>query len=216
MTNIKKLRKLLGYTQANFSQLLSVSRSTVAMWETSSQEPNYDTLKTITQLFYVPADFVMGRGIFSKWNDILKYYDDVSDELRTLLPPGLCMPTFSGSKTLVAWLDTRLYGEMDELELVRWFDFSVGDISIVPTGETAPYTPKARVDISFTPIFSSLIKTYNPDSKVTIYTPKHMKLLSLFEVLNDEGQDRLIEQADDMVRSEKYIKISPLRLGQEK
>ena len=43
-----------------------------------------------------------------------------------------------------------------------------------------------------------------------------MKLLSLFEVLNDEGQDRLIEQADDMVRSEKYIKISPLRLGQEK
>ena len=214
MTQIRKLRKILGYTQSHLAKLLGVSRSTVAMWETSSQEPDYDTLKTISLLFHVPADFVMGRGIFSQWDNIIRYYDDVSFKLRMLIPSGLYLPTFSGSKTLIGWLDTRQYGEPDELELVRWFDFAVGDIKIVPIDEDQD-EPKAEIAISFTLIFSSLISSHEPDREVSIYTPKHMKLLSLFRELNDEGQDRLIEQADDMVQSEKYIKPSSFRLGQQ-
>lgn len=38
-------------------------------------------------------------------------------------------------------------------------------------------------------------------------------LLSVFHKLNEEGQDRLLETADDMVRSGKYIKNNPSRLG---
>lgn len=41
------------------------------------------------------------------------------------------------------------------------------------------------------------------------------QLLSLFHDLNEEGQERLIEAADDMVRSGKYKKISSASRGSE-
>lgn len=38
------------------------------------------------------------------------------------------------------------------------------------------------------------------------------KLLSLFHKLNDEGQEKLIDSADDLVRSGKYIKTGTVGL----
>lgn len=40
------------------------------------------------------------------------------------------------------------------------------------------------------------------------------KLLSLFHKLNDEGQEKLIDSADDLVRSGKYIKTGTVGLDQ--
>lgn len=53
-------------------------------------------------------------------------------------------------------------------------------------------------------------------------TPEENKLVVLYRELNNEGQDRLLETADDMVRSGKYIigdsatleeKITPMRVA---
>lgn len=41
-------------------------------------------------------------------------------------------------------------------------------------------------------------------------------LLHNFDQLNQEGQERLVESSDDMVRSEKYIKSDPNKLGKAK
>lgn len=38
-------------------------------------------------------------------------------------------------------------------------------------------------------------------------------LLSLFHELNEEGQEKLLDYADDLVRSEKYIKIGSSKLA---
>lgn len=38
------------------------------------------------------------------------------------------------------------------------------------------------------------------------------KLLNLYHKLNKEGQEKLTDYADDLVRSEKYIKTRPLAL----
>lgn len=40
-------------------------------------------------------------------------------------------------------------------------------------------------------------------------------LLSLFHELNEEGQEKLLDYADDLVRSEKYIKIDSSKLAAE-
>lgn len=160
MTNTKRLRKFYGYTQEQLAKLLGVSRSTVAMWETTQQEPDYEVICKIAQIFNVPADYVMGRGIFSKWEQILEYYPDVSFRLMNLIPRDFEMPSFSDEKTLIAWLDTRLYNEPDEMQLARWFAFAVKDIVITPKGYNENKEKYADVEIEFTSEFKKLIENH--------------------------------------------------------
>ena len=58
MNRIKQLRKYLGYTQDKLAKILNISRSTVAMWETTSQLPDYETAQRISQLFNISSDFI--------------------------------------------------------------------------------------------------------------------------------------------------------------
>lgn len=44
---------------------------------------------------------------------------------------------------------------------------------------------------------------------------KSETLLFLFQMLNAEGQEKLIDYADDLVKSEKYIKSDPPAVGSE-
>ncbi len=160
MTRIKQLRKAFGYTQEKLASLLSVSRSTVAMWETSSQMPDYETLKRLSLIFDIPPDFVICSGIFEKWDLIKTYYDAVVAALLAEIPPSLKMPSICGNRYVGAWLDTRLYFDPDELQLARWFAFSISDISITPVN---PPPPKGReseaaiVTFSFTSQFDALV-----------------------------------------------------------
>lgn len=158
MNRIKQLRKFFNYTQDRLAKLLGVSRSTVAMWETTSQEPDYLTLSRLSQIFNISPDFVMGTGIFSKWDLIIKYYDSVSWELIRLIPRSLELPSFCEDHTLVAWLDTRLYSEPDEMQLARWFAFAVKDIKIVPTENTQNGELNADVEVHFTSEFEAMIR----------------------------------------------------------
>ncbi len=156
MTRVKQIRKFFGYTQDKLAKLLHVSRSTVAMWETSTQAPDYNTLKTLSQIFNVPPDLVLGVGIFERWDDILKYYEPLSYHLMAPIPKTLDLPSFCGDKCLVAWLDTRHYFEPDEMALARWFDFAVEKISFTVTDD--PENPLDDVEIRFTTEFQALIE----------------------------------------------------------
>ena len=126
MNHIKQLRNMLGYTQAQLANLLHISRSAVAMWETTEQKPDYDTLRQLSQAFNVPTDFILGEGIFADWDKVKKNYQTIVDELKKMIPADLELPLFCEDKYLIAWLDTRLYREGDaddELQLIRWFAF---------------------------------------------------------------------------------------------
>ena len=56
MSRIAEVRKANGYTQAKLAKHLGVGRSTVSMWESSSQEPDSETLGRIADLFDAGAD----------------------------------------------------------------------------------------------------------------------------------------------------------------
>lgn len=45
--------------------------------------------------------------------------------------------------------------------------------------------------------------------------PRDELLIDLFHRLNDEGQEKVLDYVDDLVRSGKYIKTRPAELGDE-
>lgn len=61
MERLKKLRAINKINQQNLADIIGVSRSTVAMWETNSSQPDYDTLKKIADFFNVSVDYLLGR-----------------------------------------------------------------------------------------------------------------------------------------------------------
>ena len=207
MTRIKQLRNFFNYTQDHLAKLLNVSRSTVAMWETTTQSPDYTTLSRISQIFNISPDFIMGTGIFSKWAQILKYYDSVVLKLRELIPPSLTMPSFCEDKNLIAWLDTRLYFEPDEMQLARWFSFAVQDISITPL-ESAPDSPHdAKVDITFTPEFEALIRAEKSKKSAFLQTTNSKENLqaAFWGGEKDLSQEDLDDMWNDVERFAAFL-----------
>lgn len=53
------------------------------------------------------------------------------------------------------------------------------------------------------------------DGPGEVLSEQDKALLRIFHELNEEGREKLLDTADDMVRSDKYIKIDPAGLGQE-
>jgi transcriptional regulator with XRE-family HTH domain len=207
--NIKKLRELLGYTQEQLAKLLKVSRSTVAMWETTEQEPSYEIVSNLSLLFNVSSDFLMGTGIFKKWNQIIEYYDDVAFALKEMIPPTLEMPSFSEDKNLNAWLDTRRYFDPDEIQLARWFAFSVKDIQITPTGIAPDGSKTAEVKIKFTPEFNAIIESEKRKKIIPIpanedgLSDMEQQLMRYVRDLNPDQQQMLLAQMHVMKEAQK-------------
>ena len=105
MKNIKRLRKALALTQAEFAKSISVSRTTVTMWETGHHEPDYTLLSQIAEKYDVPTDFLIGCGLFSNWDQIMERREDILKITAELFP---------GLERMLSVTD-------DELYLVRLF-----------------------------------------------------------------------------------------------
>lgn len=56
MNRIKYYRKRSGMNQQRLADLMRVSRSTVAMWETNKNQPDADTLCSLSKIFNVSLD----------------------------------------------------------------------------------------------------------------------------------------------------------------
>lgn len=63
MLKLKTLRKQKGITQSKLAEKLGISRSTIAMYETNSSEPDLETLSAIAAFFNVSIDYLLDRNI---------------------------------------------------------------------------------------------------------------------------------------------------------
>ena len=197
MNSIKKIRTSLGYTQERFASLLHVSRTTVAMWETGKSEPGYETIRLLSTLFNISADFIIQAGVFEHWDDVVTYFDSVNYKLDQLIPPGLKMPTFCEDKNLTAWLDQTLY-DNDELQVARWFSFAVKQIKIYPDEDTPDGIRSADVDVEFTAEFNALINDYLHRAQNNQVHPKVLTLQDAF----DSFLSRSDTQGEESIPSE--------------
>lgn len=62
MTMIKALRSQHGMSQVKLAELMRVSRSTIAMWETGGSEPDHCALLRLADIFGVSVDELLGRS----------------------------------------------------------------------------------------------------------------------------------------------------------
>ena len=56
----------------------------------------------------------------------------------------------------------------------------------------------------------------NPDDPYLTFPQDEQRLLDLYRALNEEGQEKLVDYADDLVTSGKYIKSNPAGMVHEK
>ena len=61
MFRLKEIRLLYGMSQLKLSEIIGVSRSTVAMWESGSSLPDYETLIRLADYFDCSTDYLLGR-----------------------------------------------------------------------------------------------------------------------------------------------------------
>ncbi len=61
MLILKTLRESSKISQDKLSKIIGVSRSTVAMWETNSSQPDIDTLIKLANFFNVSLDYLLER-----------------------------------------------------------------------------------------------------------------------------------------------------------
>lgn len=57
---IKGLRKKVGLTQKELSEILQVSQQTISLWESNATYPNAKDLILISKHFGVSADYLLG------------------------------------------------------------------------------------------------------------------------------------------------------------
>lgn len=62
MNNIKKLRMENNLTQKEFAKMLNVHQTAVSQWETDKTIPDVRIIKTMTELFGVSADYILGKN----------------------------------------------------------------------------------------------------------------------------------------------------------
>ena len=58
--NLQSLRQQKKYSQLKLANLLGVSRSTIAMWESGNSQPGNDMLIRISEIFNVSTDYILG------------------------------------------------------------------------------------------------------------------------------------------------------------
>lgn len=58
---LKSLRSSLGKTQEEIAKSLGLSRAAYSHFENGRNEPDYDTLKKISEYFHVSTDYLLGR-----------------------------------------------------------------------------------------------------------------------------------------------------------
>lgn len=57
---LKELRSKKGLTQVQLVGVLGVSKGAVSMWEIGKREPNFETLKKLSEILEAPTDYILG------------------------------------------------------------------------------------------------------------------------------------------------------------
>lgn len=111
----------------------------------------------------------------------------------------------------------RLELNLSQLDIAKMVGVSEATVSRWESGNIANMKRDRIYKLSKAlQIDPSMLIGFEPESvresKSPAITPAEVELLELHRQLNEEGQGRLLEYADDLVSSGKYIKSDPLGL----
>lgn len=82
-SRIKMLRNITAMTQLELAAKLNISNTTLSQYESGVRSPSYEILTSISDIFGVPTDYILGSGIFKNWASILKNRDRILEVIST-------------------------------------------------------------------------------------------------------------------------------------
>ena len=174
-----------GIKAVELARRLNISRSTVSQWLSGKTSPKRDRLVEIANCLEVNPAWLMGLDVPMP---IIRDSDEgIFDENTTI-----CL---NSDET---WI-------LDELNSSS---VKFSGCMIEPESKTISKPPKriATFD-AMPPQLQKMIshEIITPEEKVAKTSLEH-ELLLKYRELNDEGQDKLLNYADDLISSNKYIK----------
>lgn len=81
---IKELRESAHLTQQELAKKISISRSTLAGYESENKQPSYQVLAQIATVFNVPTDYILGVGIFEDWDLLLQNKESIIKQISIM------------------------------------------------------------------------------------------------------------------------------------
>lgn len=110
LSNLKDLRKEFGFSQKQMAEKLAISQQTYSDYENCKTEPTMDTLISITKIFNVSLDYLVGivdefgmpllpnnitKTFTSEERDLIKKYRSLPEKIKKLVRDQLdvyCQP----------------------------------------------------------------------------------------------------------------------------
>lgn len=193
MKHLKELRIKQGYTQSDIAKILGISRAAYTNIENGKREPDFDTLNKLSDIFNVPSDYLLSRN--SDGWDVLSFPPIYSDAYNLIVTVLLNSAHIFGFKEI-------------ESELR----------SVTPSPERLiEIAPLCRYDSeSFKRLISDCIEksNHNLDTVITL-SPQLQALADALDQLNEDGQEKLLDYAADLVACGRYAKARISALGQK-
>ena len=74
---LKELREKTGKTQEEVSAILNITQGTLANYEKDRRVPGLDVIVQLAEIYHVPVDYILGTGVFEKWDLLLQNKGEV-------------------------------------------------------------------------------------------------------------------------------------------
>ena len=177
---IKKLRIMKGLNQQELSNAIGVSKSSVAMWEISNREPSLEKITKLATFFEVPADFLLGTGVFNNWDEIQNHKETIIEMLNNYFKNSL--PLVSDDISFINFLEI----------LIEKIDFAGDSVTIFPR---------------ISPQDFHLTKECFVAENIEVDAGKQ-KLISNYDRMNETGQHCLVEYSDYLTSKPENLKSS--------
>lgn len=188
---IKQLRKEAGLTQDELGRKLGVIKQTISSWENNISVPSTETLTTLSKLFGVSVDYLLGLSS-----------DNPNDNPSR--DKGFFFFFFFDDKDLqevfVSALKTALETQnMTVSELCEKTEIDVDTCNQYLTGEHAPTLEhlvelSKALDVSIDYLLGQVPKISQAEKK----------LLNAFENLSEDNQDIIIGKTKELLREQRF------------
>lgn len=80
---LKRIRKLKGIPQSQIAAAAGISTTQYQNYEYGKSEPTASVLSALADYLDVPIDYLMGRGLFANWEQIMEYKEPIIKMLES-------------------------------------------------------------------------------------------------------------------------------------
>lgn len=178
---IKELRLMKKLNQQELAKALGVSKSSVAMWEVNKREPVLAMVGELSRFFNVPPSFLLGTGVFSNWEEIVERKDMIF---------------------------TLMHSAHPNLELSIFEKSDIGLIHLVAAVfDKVVVNEDGGIEVFISDVIKGTQKSTSPAENDKDDANKQ-KLMNNYDVLNNEGQQDLVEYSDMLAGNPRKLKES--------